>query len=100
MLPRKYLNVQRHCERNSDVRGVHSFDVRPVHSGLLAVLRAYSQAVLRLRTAMKSSHTVTGIPQPVTLTKYDEIGLEEGYNDMVIQLEEARQREEEERANP
>ena len=99
-LPRKYLNVQQPIASETAMYGVFTASM----SGLFILVSwlffvRIRKRLLRLRTAMKSSHTVTGIPQPVTLTKYDEIGqLEEGYNDMVIQLEEGqrRQREEEE----
>ena len=90
-MPRKYLNVQRPIASETAMYGVFTASM----SGLFILVSwlffvRIRKRLPRLRTAMKSSHTVTGIPQPVTLTKYDEIGrLEEGYNDMVIQLEEA-----------
>ncbi|VTR61369.1 phosphate regulon sensor protein [Actinobacillus pleuropneumoniae] len=99
-LPRKYLNVQQPIASETALYGLFTASM----SGLFILVSwlffvRIRKRLLRLRSAMTSSHTATGIPQPVTLTKYDEIGqLEEGYNDMVIQLEEGqrRQREEEE----
>ncbi|QOT08840.1 HAMP domain-containing histidine kinase [Paenibacillus sp. JNUCC32] len=99
-LPRKYLNVQQPIASETALYGLFTASM----SGLFILVSwlffvRIRKRLLRLRSAMTSSHATTGIPQPVTLTKYDEIGqLEEGYNDMVIQLEEGqrRQREEEE----
>lgn len=99
-LPRKYLHVQQPIASETALYGLFMASM----SGLFILVSwlffvRIRKRLLRLRFAMTSPHTVTGIPQPVTLTKHDEIGqLEEGYNDMVIQLVEGqrRQREEEE----
>lgn len=99
-LPRKYLNVQQPIASEPALYGLFMV----LMSGLFILVSwlffvRIRKRLLRLRSAMTSPHTATGLPQPVTLTKHDEIGqLEEGYNDMVFQLEEGqrRQREEEE----
>ncbi|KOP65201.1 histidine kinase [Bacillus sp. FJAT-18019] len=99
-LPRKYLNVQQPIASEPALYGLFM----ALMSGLFILVSwlffvRIRKRLLRLRFAMTSPHKTTGLPQPVTLTKHDEIGqLEEGYNDMVIQLEEGqrRQREEEE----
>ncbi|WP_339270004.1 HAMP domain-containing sensor histidine kinase [Paenibacillus sp. FSL K6-1330] len=99
-LPRKYISVQQPIASETALYGLFM----ALMSGLFILVSwlffvRIRKRLLRLRFAMTSPHTVTGIPQPVTLTKHDEIGqLEAGYNDMVIQLEEGqrRQREEEE----
>lgn len=99
-LPRKYLNVQQPVGSETALYGLFMASM----SGLFILVSwlffvRIRKRLLRLRAAMTSPHTATGLPQPIALTKHDEIGqLEEGYNDMVIQLEEGqrRQREEEE----
>ncbi|MBT2765209.1 HAMP domain-containing sensor histidine kinase [Paenibacillus sp. ISL-20] len=99
-LPRKYISVQQPIASETALYGLFM----ALMSGLFILVSwlffvRIRKRLLRLRFAMTSPHMVTGIPQPVTLTKHDEIGqLEAGYNDMVIQLEEGqrRQREEEE----
>lgn len=99
-IPRKYISVQQPIASETALYGLFM----ALMSGLFILVSwmffaRIRKRLLRLRSAMISPHTVTGLPQPVALTKHDEIGqLEEGYNDMVIQLEEGqrRQRQEEE----
>ncbi|GIO88983.1 sensor histidine kinase [Paenibacillus lactis] len=99
-IPRKYISVQDPIASETTLYGLFMATM----SGLFILVSwlffvRIRKRLLRLRNAMTSPNEATGIPQPVTLTKLDEIGqLEEGYNDMVSQLEEGqrRQREEEE----
>ncbi|MDH6671560.1 signal transduction histidine kinase [Paenibacillus sp. LBL] len=99
-IPRKYISVQQPIASETAMYGlfITLMSVLFIVVSWLFFVRIRKR-LLRLRSAMTSPHTVTGLPQPVALTKLDEIGqLEEGYNHMVIQLEEGqrRQREEEE----
>lgn len=99
-IPRKYISVQQPIASETTMYAIFMAGL-----SLLFILVSWlffiriRKRLLRLRTAMMSPHGETGIPEPIKLTKHDEIGmLEEGYNDMVEQLEAGlrRQREEEE----
>ncbi|MEK3732275.1 MULTISPECIES: sensor histidine kinase [Paenibacillus] len=99
-IPRQYISVQQPFASETTIYAAFMAGL-----SLLFILVSWlffvgiRRRLIRLRKAMTSPHSETGIPQPVQLTKRDEIGqLEEGYNDMVQQLKIGlrRQREEEE----
>lgn len=97
-LPRTYIRPKQIVASDTTVYSVFVF----VISGLFILISwmffaRIRKRLLRLKEAMTSLDMDSGIPQPVVMTKPDEIGqLEEGYNDMVAQLEHGRRRQLEE----
>lgn len=97
-LPRAYIRPKQILASDTTVYSVFVF----IMSGLFILISwlffaRIRKRLIRLKEAMISPDLDSGIPRSVMMTKPDEIGqLEQGYNDMVAQLEQGRRRQLEE----